>query len=162
MLPSSATFWKHNLLIYYIFKSPLLHRLLPSFTKHRLLPSCGPLSPHCRGLSCRGARAVGRAGFRSGSTQAQERWLMGLFALQLVGPSWIRDRTHVSSPGRLILYHWDTREACQLLNVKKLSNLKFVNICNPDSTRHGFSPAFLKAICQIDALSPSNILMCAA
>ena len=110
-LPSSAPFWKHNWLIHCVFKSPL---------PHRLRPGCRTLSPPRGGLSCRGARAVGRVGFRSFSTLAQELWLMGLFALQLVGPPWIGDRTCVSSPGRPILYHWDTREARQLLNMKKI------------------------------------------
>ena len=36
------------------------------------------------------------------------------------GSSWARDWTHVSCIGRLILYHWATREACMLtLYLKK-------------------------------------------
>lgn len=56
--------------------------------------------------SRRGARALGRAGFRSGRTQAQELWLTSLFALQLVGPSWIGGGTFLDRRWNPRLQPW--------------------------------------------------------
>ena len=65
---------------------------------------------HFGGTSC-GAQALGRVGFSSCYTWAQQLWPMGLIALRHVGSSWARDRTCVPCIARWILNHWTTREA---------------------------------------------------
>lgn len=88
----------------------LFENIIYLFITSSSLPCCTGFSPAVAAVSslpgsllswgsrCRSCRLQKR------STQAQECWLTGLFALQLVGPSWIGDETHVFSPGRLILY----------------------------------------------------------
>ena len=44
-------------------------------------------------------------------SRAQQLWCRGLVALWHVGSSWIMDLACVSCVGKLILYHWATREA---------------------------------------------------
>ena len=51
---------------------------------------------------------LGHVGFSSCSTWAQQLWLMGLVALQPVGSSHTRDRTHVFCTDRWILNHCTT------------------------------------------------------
>ena len=63
------------------------------------------VASHC------GARALGRAGFTSGSPQAGSLQHMGLVTLRHMGSSQTRDRTHVPCIGRPILNHWATKEA---------------------------------------------------
>ena len=75
---------------------------------------CGVWASHCSGLSCCGARALGRGSFSSCGLKVLEHRLgscTGLAALLHVGSSQIRDRTCVFYIGRQILYHWTTREA---------------------------------------------------
>ena len=55
------------------------------------------VASHC------GARALGRAGFTSGSPQAGSLQHMGLVTLRHMGSSQTRDRTHVPCIGRPIL-----------------------------------------------------------
>ena len=79
----------------------------------------GPLSSrgvHRGGVSCRGAWALGCAGFsRCGAWLSScGSWGLertGSVALRNVGSSQIRDRTWVSCIGRHILHHWGTRKA---------------------------------------------------
>ena len=86
--------------------------------KHLFLSVLGPCC--CAGFSpvvvSRASSSLWRTGFSlqwrllllgTGSRvcRLQLLWLPGLVALQYVGSSWTRDRTHVSYIGRRILYH---------------------------------------------------------
>ena len=80
----------------------LRRRMDFALVEWRLLSSCGVGASHGGGFSyCR--------------AEAQWLWCTGLVALQLVGSSWIRGWTHISSIGRWILYHWTSKE--DLINV---------------------------------------------
>ena len=68
---------------------------------------------HCDGFSCCTAWAPGHRAqqLRLPGSRAHDLQLCtGLVALQHVGSSRIRDRTHVPCVGRRILYHWITGE----------------------------------------------------
>ena len=78
------------------------------------LSSLDVWASHCSGLSCCGARALGRGGFSSRGLKVLEHRLgscTGLAALMHVRSSQIRDRTCVFYISRQILNHWATREA---------------------------------------------------
>ena len=65
-------------------------------------------------LALHGLLTMGFLLLQSGSSRVHEfhqLWLQGLFALQQVGASWMRDWTCVSCIGRQTLYHWVTRES---------------------------------------------------
>ena len=93
-----------------------------SCREHGLLSSCGVQASYgdfsrcwaqalvCTGLSSCGQQAqlLWLLGSRA---RAQELWRTGLVAPRHVGFSRIRDRTHASCTGRLILNHWATGEA---------------------------------------------------
>ena len=64
--------------------------------------SCAVEASHMVASHC-GARALGRAGFTSGSPQAGSLQHMGLVTLRHMGSSQTRDRTHVPCIGRPIL-----------------------------------------------------------
>ena len=63
------------------------------------------------GLQAHGLQQLWLAGARA---QAQQLWRTGLVALQLVGSSQTRNRTHVPCIGRQILKHCTTREVPDL------------------------------------------------
>ena len=72
------------------------------------LSSLDVWASHCSGLSCCGARALGRGGFSSRGLKVLEHRLgscTGLAALMHVRSSQIRDRTCVFYISRQILYH---------------------------------------------------------
>ena len=77
--------------------------------KQGLLSVCRVRASHSVASRCR-AWALGCVGFRSCSTQAQELWHMGLFALWYMESSCSRDWTHVPCIGRWILNPWTTKE----------------------------------------------------
>ena len=60
--------------------------------------------------------ALGCAGFRSCSTEAQDLWQPGLAAPQHVGSSRTKGQTGVPCIARWVLNHWTTREVVFLLN----------------------------------------------
>jgi len=146
------TFFKKEFDLFFGYAgSVLLHKLFSSFGKWGLLSSRPAWAAHCSGFSCRGARALGCSGFSSCSVkaqqlwfpghraQAQHSWVMGLVAPRHVGSSQTRDRTHVSSISRQVLYLWATREALawlfrcntrQFMQEKKLIKLDFTTIKN--------------------------------
>ena len=70
-----------------------------------LFSSCSEQASHCGGFS----RFRAQVGSRARGLECL--WRTGLVVPRHVGSSQIRDQTHVSSTGRLILYHWATREA---------------------------------------------------
>ena len=111
------TFFKKEFDLFFGYAgSLLLHKLFSSFGKWGLLSSCPAWATHGSCFSCRGARALGCAGFGSCSAkaqqlwvpghraQAQHSWLVGLVAPRRVGPSQTRDRTHASCISRQVLY----------------------------------------------------------
>ena len=61
------------------------------------------------------------------------------------GSSWPRDWTHVSCTGRLVLYHWATKEAHRVVAAKSLQSC--LTLCNPiDSSPPGSPvPGILQA-----------------
>ena len=63
-------------------------------------------------------------------------WVSIFFSRQ---SSWPRDQTHVSSIGRQILYHWDTREAPYIMLLSRFSR---VRLCvTPETAAHHASPS---------------------
>ena len=76
------------------------------------LSSCGAQASHCSGFCCCWARTLGHSASVAGVPGLLEHKL-GRCGTQahLIQSMWIRDRNHVSCTGRLILYHWATREA---------------------------------------------------
>ena len=75
--------------------------------------SCDTQASHCSDFSCCRTNILGFVGFRSCDSWALEHrlnsWAQWLSCSAACGI--FQDRTHVSCPGRLILYHWATREA---------------------------------------------------
>ena len=82
-----------------------------------------------RGLNSTQASVVVSPGLQSkGSGVVEHR----LVAVQHVGPSWIRDWTHVFCIGRWILNHWTTKQAWHWLLILQTLNLLFC-ICHDHS-----------------------------
>ena len=84
---------------------------LSAVSRGSLLSSRGLWASPCTDFSCWGAWALGCAGLRVCSTQAQQLWHTGLLALGRAGPSDAGTEPVVACTGGQILDHRATREA---------------------------------------------------
>ena len=84
---------------------------LPAVSRGSLLSSCGPWASPCTDFSCWGVWALGCAGLRVRSAQAQQLWHTGLLAPGRVGSSKAGTEPVVACTGGQILDHRATREA---------------------------------------------------